>query len=76
MKLASTGNYVIRLGGAVDFGSNDSSQPPKNSTGDSSVDCLPKNGTLRFVMRDGAVKKMVTSRGFALRLILKRERLV
>lgn len=61
MKLASTGSYngsfVIRLDGAVVFESNDAS-PSKNSTADSSVDCLQKSGTLTFTMSDGTVKEI------------------
>ncbi len=61
MKLASTGSYngsyVIRLGGAVHFESDDASSP-KNSTGDFSVNCLPKSGTLSFVMSNGTVKEI------------------
>jgi hypothetical protein len=61
MKLASTGSYkgsyVIRLDGAVDFKS-DEAAPPKNSTGDFSENCLPKSGTLSFVMPDGTVKEI------------------
>ncbi len=67
MKLASTGSYVVRLDGAVDFGTGDSTTPKnstddapssKNSTGDFPKDCLPKSGTLSFVMSDGTVKEI------------------
>lgn len=71
MKIASTGSYngsyQIRLDGAVDFGSAgspssknsiDDTSSPKSSTGDVSVDCLPKSGTLTFVMSDGTVKEI------------------
>lgn len=71
MKLASTGSYngryIIRLDGAVDFQPADTPSPqtqpadtpsPKNSTGDFSRDCLPKSGTLSFVMSDGTVKEI------------------
>ncbi|MDQ3749491.1 MAG: hypothetical protein M3367_10865 [Acidobacteriota bacterium] len=61
MKLASTGSYkgsyVIQLGGAVDFESADTSSP-KNSTSVFSGDCLPKSGTLSFVMSDGTVREI------------------
>jgi hypothetical protein len=75
MKLASTGtyrgSYQIRLGGSVDFKSNDvdappskksddndDAPPPKNSTGDFSENCLPKSGVLSFVMSDGKIQKI------------------
>ena len=63
MKLASTGSYkgsyLIRLAGAVDFKSDAVTAPPqKNSTGDFSENCLPKSGTLSFVMPDGTVKEI------------------
>jgi hypothetical protein len=62
MKLASTGSYKgsyqIRLEGAVDFKSDTAAQPQKNSTGNFSEDCLPKSGTLSFVMSDGTVKEI------------------
>ncbi len=62
MKLASTGSYkgsyVIRLDGAVNFKSDAAAPPPKNSTGGFSEDCLPKSGTLSFVMPDGTVQKI------------------
>lgn len=61
MKLASTGSYkgsyLIRLDGAVDFQSADASSS-KNSTGDFSADCIPKSGTLSFVMSDGTLKEI------------------
>ncbi len=56
IKLASTGNYkvsyLIRLDGAVDFEPT-GAPSPKSSTGDVSVDCLPKSRILTFVMGDG-----------------------
>jgi len=71
MKLASTGSYngsyLIRLDGAVDFGTGDATTPKnstddapssKNLTGDFPKDCLPKSGTLSFVMSDGTVKEI------------------
>jgi len=62
MKLASTGSYkgsyVIRLNGAVDFKSDDAAPPQKNATGGFSENCLPKSGTLSFVMPDGTVKEI------------------
>lgn len=65
MKLTSTGsyrgNYSIRLDGAVDFKSDASTATtttPANSNGTFSENCLPKSGTLSFVMSDGTVKKI------------------
>ena len=62
MKFASTGSYkgsyLIRLGGSVDFKSAADATPPKNSTGDFSENCLPKSGTLSFVMSDGTVQEI------------------
>ncbi len=63
MKLASTGSYKgsyqIRLDGAVDFKSDAVTAPPqKNSTGDFPENCLPKSGTLSFVMPDGTVQEI------------------
>jgi hypothetical protein len=66
MKLASTGSYngsyQIRLGGAVDFKSDvvitTATTPPTNANGNFSENCLPKSGTLSFVMPDGTVKEI------------------
>jgi hypothetical protein len=66
MKLASTGSYngsyQIRFGGAVNFKSDvvttTAATPPTNANGNFSENCLPKSGTLSFVMPDGTVKEI------------------